>query len=273
MTETAPQQGDIRLFNLPGISVGTQPCDDVHFGGVEIFNAGQWGLVCGNPRDGTSLVLAQVICQDLGFPFSSLMDISSRPENFFAPGAVAVTQVRCTGRETRLMDCLFPIGFAANGMASPGDVSGTSPVDVLQSSDISCEDDLGVICRRFEIEGVIRQVTKHTFTSDVLAVGMRLTCTLQVVSAYQAFPHANDQDDASGRLSCSVSPDATPMLIVCCAIAGSHLHAVVLGGTQSPVSLQDIQLRVHMHPLAALVCCISARPSRVFCRVASHKMN
>jgi len=171
---TAPQEGDVRLAQLPGISVATQPCDDVHFGEVEIFNAGQWGLVCENPDDGSSLVLAKVICQQLGFPFSSLLDRA--PDQFDSVSAtpVAVREVRCTGKESRLADCLLPS-------------------DGGQSSEEPCQVNLAVICRRFEIEGAICPVPFH-----VEHVGFWHACRLfdlrgsqQVACASLPFPFGN----------------------------------------------------------------------------------
>lgn len=71
-------QGDIRLVPLQDFDASTSPCDDIHFGGVEIYNDGQWGRICGKVvgREPGSLALeAQVACRQLGFPFGGLIDV------------------------------------------------------------------------------------------------------------------------------------------------------------------------------------------------------
>ena len=62
---------------LPGTAVPTAVCDDVHFGGVELFREGVWGRICTGPfPSGTAefTLDAQVVCRQLGFPFGTLMD-------------------------------------------------------------------------------------------------------------------------------------------------------------------------------------------------------
>lgn len=47
----APSEGDLRLVRLFESASETRPCDDVHFGGVELFRQGRWGHIC-NARNG-----------------------------------------------------------------------------------------------------------------------------------------------------------------------------------------------------------------------------
>lgn len=66
--------GDIRLVPLSGAAAATATCDDVHFGVVELFRDGIWGLICGGRAAEKFTLDAQVICRQLGFPFGSIMD-------------------------------------------------------------------------------------------------------------------------------------------------------------------------------------------------------
>jgi len=72
-------EGDVRLVPLEDTAVATGECDDVHFGGVELFFQGRWGRICSLSRfllnRAAEFTLdAQVICRQLGFPFGSVMD-------------------------------------------------------------------------------------------------------------------------------------------------------------------------------------------------------
>lgn len=76
-----PDEGDVRLVPLNGTAVATTECDEVHFGGVELFHDGRWGRICpGRISDYEATyaftVDAQAICRQLGFPFSTIMDAS-----------------------------------------------------------------------------------------------------------------------------------------------------------------------------------------------------
>eukprot|EP00892_Ulva_mutabilis_P007276 jgi/Ulvmu1/4920/UM202_0005.1 len=159
--ETEPQQGDVRLIQLSGINEATQPCDDVHFGGVEIFNDGQWGRICKSRGSETSIVNAKVICRHLGFPFSSLMgteEVRTTPAVPVLPGPprlVWAAQVLCTGKEERLDECFFPEDFGNIDMRLPDQQSpGDAGVVGVEGTTCSAVDNdiVGVICRRFEIE-------------------------------------------------------------------------------------------------------------------------
>ena len=160
--ETSPQQGDVRLVQLDGISAITDTCDDVHFGGVELFNDGEWGRVCKSITSESSIVNAKVVCRQLGFQFSSLMgveEVSNAAYDYRTsdsiPSIVWATEVRCTGKEERLADCNFPEEF---GNASVRTADQTPPPSARPGvSDGICgqvdEEVLGVVCRRFELEG------------------------------------------------------------------------------------------------------------------------
>ena len=157
--DSAPAQGDIRLIDLDDITANTQPCDAVHFGGVEIFNDGQWGRICAEGSDTVDFSIdAKVICKQLGFPFGTLYDVtevanSTGPPagsdyvDYVAPGEVVwATDVLCTGKEERLDECFFPEDFGdayEQGLASVQGISCRR-----QDGDV-----LGVVCRQFEIEG------------------------------------------------------------------------------------------------------------------------
>lgn len=95
----APAEGDVRLVPLNGTTAATAPCDDVHFGGVELFREGRWGRICagrfGQPEEFT--LDAQVICRQLGFPFGSVMDTReafSSSEQDIDSALVWATEVR-----------------------------------------------------------------------------------------------------------------------------------------------------------------------------------
>ena len=172
----APTQGDVRLIALDDI-LPTQTCDTVHFGGVEFFNDGQWGRVCsgrfgGNNEDFT--IDAKVVCKQLGFPFGSLYDAEevanstgnpagSDYVDYSAPGELVwATDVLCTGKEERLDECFFPEDF---GDARNNDYSSAPDVGGIRAAGCRRRDGsmLGVVCRQFEIEGVLRL---HTHTAE-----------------------------------------------------------------------------------------------------------
>ena len=112
-------------------------------------------------------VSANVICRQLGFPFGDLIESARSGVQLRGPSAfisdydeedavVWATEVQCTGTEERLDECFFPQQF--NGFTR----SITFPVTPIAEDDVgiqraicSTNPDLqvGVICRRFEIEG------------------------------------------------------------------------------------------------------------------------
>eukprot|EP00892_Ulva_mutabilis_P004965 jgi/Ulvmu1/2840/UM144_0005.1 len=176
-TNTTPIQGDVRLVNIVGTNFTTQPCDDAHFGAVEFFNEGQWGRICANVGD-PSQVDAEVICRQLGFPFSSLIDVqevrnstgrsAGRPFEDYGeydePGELVwATELQCTGKEERLEACFFPEAFGDNTRTrpvpprfpgAPPPPAAPPPTPGISNADCSRRDGstLAVACRRFEIE-------------------------------------------------------------------------------------------------------------------------
>lgn len=177
---------------LAGTENPTQPCDEVHLGGVEFFNEGQWGRLCvaGRRPLNTWTVDAIVACRQLGFPFGSLMD--NADNGFFdadstTPGSERptwATIVLCKGTEERLDECSFIEDFGRAGT----EIAGRPTL-----SDISCFDGrvFSVICRRFPMEGVsssflldvcrasLQQslpVVLHESTGRVTLCALGLTC-------------------------------------------------------------------------------------------------
>ena len=161
-----PAQGDVRLVDLDDITANTQPCDAVHFGGVEVFNDGQWGRVCAGRFGGDTedfSIDAKVVCKQLSFPFGTIYDVNevtnstgtpvgSDYSDYSAPGEIVwATDVLCTGKEERLDECFFPedFGDARNDYSGPPVSAG------IRRSSCRRQDGsvLGVVCRQFEIEG------------------------------------------------------------------------------------------------------------------------
>ena len=186
----APEQGDVRLAPIPGLNVSTQPCDEVHFGAVEFFNDGRWGRICRSSFNeiATFSVDARVICRQLGFPFSNLIDVQEVRTSFDTIVGSTVdiytnveyldldpeqlelvwaTEVQCTGQEERLSHCFFPENFG-NVVRDYGDnltpaAMNSSPPGI-QDTDCRARDQfiLGVVCRRFEIEGDVFHISLFT---------------------------------------------------------------------------------------------------------------
>ena len=72
-TAVDPQQGDVRLVPFDETATPTASCDDVHFGGVELFREGLWGRICEFGLEEFTID-AQVVCRQLGFPFGTVME-------------------------------------------------------------------------------------------------------------------------------------------------------------------------------------------------------
>lgn len=165
-TDTSPPtQGDLRLVPLPGITSNTAPCEAVHFGAVEIFNEGRWGRIC-NGRSSIAeehfTLDAQVVCRQLGFPFGGLYDVAEAENStetsidsdygdYFEPGDVVI----CTGKEARLDECFFTQDFGD----APQPTNNSGPQVQAGVRRASCQRQegqvLGVVCRQFEIKGVV----------------------------------------------------------------------------------------------------------------------
>ena len=154
---TPPQQGDVRLVDLPGPGAVTQTCNEVHYGGVEVFNRGRWGAVCATTTSSREVLdftrVATVICGQLGFPVGSTFEVRQATGDLFGdeyfrfpdgddmPSDIAwTTRVTCNATAQRLQDCRFAGGSDGTLVGQPEDGVNCAPI-------------LGVVCHRFEITG------------------------------------------------------------------------------------------------------------------------
>ena len=108
--EQPAEQGSVRLRG----GFGT-PCDPVHTGFVEIFNAGEWGAICdvNDRRLKRADILADVICRQLGFPHGTVIpdeEAGEPQDRFWLVGRQAL----CLGPEERVVDCDLGSGFRNN---------------------------------------------------------------------------------------------------------------------------------------------------------------
>ena len=155
--EGKPQTGDVRLVPLDGSSTPTAACDQVHIGGVEIYNRGRWGGVCIGGGDRSEFTIdAQVVCRQLGFRSGVMYqtqqanqfpldygDFYSDQTDYTPPmDFVWATEVVCTGTEERLDECLFTEG-SDNTLAGLPDDGVTD----------SCFGMLPVLCTQFDLIG------------------------------------------------------------------------------------------------------------------------
>ena len=188
--EGAPSQGDVRLIPLRGVPP-TAACDDVHLGGVEIFNDGRWGRICIDSTNEVSsfTIDAGVICRQLGFPFGSLLEqgevsggngiADADYGDYGEPGELVwASDVVCSGLEDRLVECLFPQEFGANPSGNGNDYGPPSPPGGgLTGFRAGCSRRdgtlLSVACRRFEIEGA--QTLSH-FRDPAVQYMDRILC-------------------------------------------------------------------------------------------------
>lgn len=164
---------------MPVVSgaAATSSCDELHFGAVEIFNRGQWGRICtGNSANGLFAfqLVASVACRQLGFPFASLLPLTTDNVATFAASIAWATDVRCTGLEERLDECIFPeapdvpasdTGAVVDDLGGYGGsvTPGKLPVQPIsgQTCTTTQAERFAVVCRMFEIEGTAVMSSWH----------------------------------------------------------------------------------------------------------------
>ena len=151
-----PQTGDLRLVPFPDTDTPTAACDEVHVGGVEIYNRGRWGAVCIGGGDTAQFTIdAQVVCRQLGFHSGVMYQIAESirfpydygdyvfgPEDEVASDFAWASEVVCTGTEARLDECLFTEGS--------DNTLGGLPAEGLSNS---CFRSLAVACTQFDLVG------------------------------------------------------------------------------------------------------------------------
>ena len=194
-----PTQGDVRLIPLRGVPP-TAACDDVHLGGVEVFNDGRWGRICIDRFSTMSAftIDAGVICRELGFPFGSLLEqgeVSRRNDLADAdylengePGELVwASDVVCSGLEDRLGECLFPEDFGTNPTNNGNDYGPLPPGGGITGFRAGCSRRdgslLSVACRRFEIEGM--PILSHVRAPAVQFVD-RILCGVVLLATSEA---------------------------------------------------------------------------------------
>ncbi|XP_030841004.1 deleted in malignant brain tumors 1 protein-like [Strongylocentrotus purpuratus] len=106
-------------------------------GSVEIFHDGQWGTVCGDGWDDSD---ARVVCRQLGYSGDVGVAWRDAPTYGQGFGSMYLSNVDCSGNETRLTDC-------SNGGWGNHDCSHTK--------------DAGVYCGD-EVEGGIRLISWYS---------------------------------------------------------------------------------------------------------------
>ena len=145
------------------------PCDPVHTGFVEVFNAGEWGAICvftGNPRARSALA-ADVVCRQLGFPHGTRVDPTTNSADAEGDGQdyrdyfydyppveeaqeaqerFWLSEVFCSGTEDRLVDCQLGEGFLE---MNQGCVTEGLPRPLRMT----------VACRTFPVEEAFEAVT------------------------------------------------------------------------------------------------------------------
>ena len=176
-----PAEGDVRLVPLVNATSGSAACDAVHRGVVQIFLDGVWGLLCTSSssriQEDTGFDLdAKVICGQLGFQFGTRFDSGSAgrlvvPEDVYDYDysslsmysafptetqplddvPVFATRITCTGKESRVDQCVLPErepSFTSFDPApGPGEIGVRAACEQAQGTR------LAVACRQFEIQG------------------------------------------------------------------------------------------------------------------------
>ena len=92
---------DMRLVN------GTSPGQ----GRVEVYHAGEWGTVC---DDQWSLENINVVCQALGYPVASEVNLPLQTSFGHGMGNIILDDVTCLGNETDLFECQHERYFETN---------------------------------------------------------------------------------------------------------------------------------------------------------------
>ena len=134
------------------------PCDPLYTGIVEIFHAGEWGVICGgrlDPTDSPFGTLApDVICRQLGFPHGTVVDglepgnTDNVEESQLPLGRIWLRDLLCRGPEERVLDCdLVPRRFLRRRDEASFGSCGFS------------ERRLNVACRQFAVEPALEAVT------------------------------------------------------------------------------------------------------------------
>ena len=178
--QEATTEGTVRLRG----GFGTL-CHPIHSGFIEILHSGEWGSICTDQRRESIAVdtlVADVVCRQLGFPHGTRVDpLNARPQ-LQNPGEAPPTDhpiyyeystteeaeepverfrlrdpdVRCSGPETRLIDCdLMP---------------GTRPGPGFLSNSKGCDSQphrIHIACRQFPV------AEAHEAVTDTEAGAMR----------------------------------------------------------------------------------------------------
>lgn len=148
----------------------TSTCDEMHFGAVEIFNSGRWGRICAGGPGAAALssfqMDAAVACRQLGFPFATLLPLGSGNVDQTSASIAWATDVRCTGVEMRLDECIFPEARGSMGALPAEPIAGAPCLNNQQQR-------FAVVCRMFEIEGLLRT---PCVPSESIRVSTLCTC-------------------------------------------------------------------------------------------------
>ncbi|CAK8685549.1 unnamed protein product [Clavelina lepadiformis] len=140
------RQRKLHQMQVPG-TIRLKAGSSMGEGRLEVKRNGRWGTVC---HRGFNLLAANVACKELGFGTAK----RELRNSFFGKGhgPIWLTNVRCTGNETRLADCLH---------------------DLLPNSVNSYEDISSEVCSHHEDIGVSCHMPQLNIQSRVRIVGGR----------------------------------------------------------------------------------------------------
>ena len=199
-----PAEGDVRLVPLVNATSGSAACDAVHQGAVHIFLDGVWGLLCTSSssriQEDTGFDIdAKVICGQLGFQFGTRFDPGSAgrfivPDDVydydysslsmysaFPPDTqplddvpVFATRITCTGKESRVDECVLP--EREPSFTSFGPTPGPGEIGVRAACEQAQGTRLAVACRQFEIQGELHACY------DVAPICRRRCCSSYILS-------------------------------------------------------------------------------------------